>query len=137
MIGREKADQAWISERTTLERKVREVMKAKGVPPRDAARVAERVRAEQLGVSKDDVSRLEAAALKRARKAGRVLPQGHSGVPADETTTSRRLFINGMEVGVDPAMPDGSSTGVVANPVGGESVGWEPEPELDPGSAES
>ena len=124
MLGRDKlgADQAW-----TLERKVRQQMKRKGVAPRDAARVAERVRAEQLGVSKDDVARLEAAALKRARKAGRVLPQGHSGVPVPAAPMEARVFFNGGELG--------EGTIELANRVGDESD--DGVAESDPGSAES
>ena len=89
MLGRTKlqAAQAW-----TPERQVREAMKAKGVTPRQAAKVAERVRGEQLGVRGDDVARLQAAEAKRARKAGRVLPEGHSGVPLPQQPTEQTII---------------------------------------------
>lgn len=85
MLGREKLkpEQAW-----TVERSVREQMKARGSTPRDAARVAERVRASQLGLSTDDIGRMEKAALKRARKAGHIIPQGHGGVPGVATSVA-------------------------------------------------
>ena len=60
--------QAW-----TPDRLVREKMKKEGSSERDAARVAERVRAGRLGVETTDseVARMAAAAAKRARRAGR------------------------------------------------------------------
>jgi hypothetical protein len=104
-----------------VERVVREQMKARGSSPRDAARVAERVRASQLGLSTDDVSRLEKAALKRARKAGHVIPQGHGGVPLVAT------LVAGEEETPTPG---------ICAPVFFSDETEDAERETDPGAAE-
>lgn len=94
-----RSDQAW-----TVERQVREAMKGKGSSPREAAKVAERVRGEQLGVRTDDLARLQAAEAKRARKAGRVVPEGHGGVPVEHSavqTITRKAATTVAGVRVD------------------------------------